>query len=196
MPLDPKLFGTVFTVIFVAELPDKTALAALVLATRQKPLPVFVGAALALTVQSLVAIAAGGLLSLLPARPVHLGAGVLFLVSALVMWRRHEEAPAAAGDPAAPSAAPSSFRTFASAFGVVFISEWGDLTQLGTAALAARYGRPGTVFVAATLALWAVTGIAVFVGNRAGALLKPELTKRVASILFACVGAALILGAL
>jgi hypothetical protein len=67
MPLDLKLFATVFVVIFVAELPDKTALAALVLATRYRPLPVFLGAALALTVQSVVAVAAGGLLSLLPA---------------------------------------------------------------------------------------------------------------------------------
>src|SRR5580700_10765400 len=83
------LFGTVFAVIFVAELPDKTAFAALVLATRYRPLPVFLGAALALTVQSIVAVAAGGLLSLLPARPVHVGAGVLFLVSAVVMWRRN-----------------------------------------------------------------------------------------------------------
>ncbi len=59
MPFDPRLFGAVFAVIFLAELPDKTALAALVLATRYRPLPVFVGAALALTVQSAVAVAAG-----------------------------------------------------------------------------------------------------------------------------------------
>src|SRR6201999_4200133 len=42
----------VFGVIFVAELPDKTALASLVLATRHRALPVFFGSALALTVQS------------------------------------------------------------------------------------------------------------------------------------------------
>ena len=76
----------------MAELPDKTALAALVLATRHKPLPVFLGAAAALTVQSLVAITAGELLSLLPARGVHIGAGLLFLGSAWFMWRRKEEA--------------------------------------------------------------------------------------------------------
>jgi putative Ca2+/H+ antiporter (TMEM165/GDT1 family) len=84
-----KLFLSVFGVIFLAELPDKTALAALVLATKYRPLPVFLGAALALTVQSLVAVAAGGLLSLLPSHPVHIGAGILFLVFAVLMWRRH-----------------------------------------------------------------------------------------------------------
>src|SRR5262249_58540833 len=92
-----QIFLSVFGVIFVAELPDKTAFAALMLATRYRPLPVFLGAALALTVQSVVAVAAGGLVSLLPARPVHVGAGVLFVVFAVAMWRRKhdedEEAP-------------------------------------------------------------------------------------------------------
>ncbi len=79
-----QLLLSVFGVIFVAELPDKTALAALVLATHYEPLPVFLGAGLALTVQSVVAVAAGGLLSTLPTRTVHVGAGVLFLVCAVL----------------------------------------------------------------------------------------------------------------
>src|SRR5271155_5573746 len=80
----------VFGVIFLAELPDKTALAALVLATKYKPAPVFAGTALALTVQSAIAVLAGSLLSLLPSRAVHIGTGVVFLISALVMWIREE----------------------------------------------------------------------------------------------------------
>jgi putative Ca2+/H+ antiporter (TMEM165/GDT1 family) len=195
MPLDLSLFGTVFVVIFVAELPDKTALASLVLATRYRALPVLLGAALALTIQSVVAVAAGGLLSLLPPRPVHVGAGVLFLVSALVMWRRKQDEASEEGKAAAPGA-PSTLRAFASTFAVVFAAEWGDLTQLGTAALAARYRSPVTVFCAATLALWAVTGIAVLVGNRAGALMKPGVTKKVAAAIFALVGVALVSGVL
>jgi len=193
MPFDPKLFGAIFAVIFLAELPDKTALAALVLATRYRPLPVFLGAALALTVQSAVAIAAGGVLSLLPARWVHIGAGVLFLVSAIVMWRRHEE-----DEPAQASARgePSFRRAFAQTFGVVFIAEWGDLTQLGTAALAARYKSPALVFTAATAALWAVTAIAVTIGNRASRWLKPRTTQRVAAIVFGLMGGALLTGLL
>jgi putative Ca2+/H+ antiporter (TMEM165/GDT1 family) len=193
--LDLRLLGTVFGVIFVAELPDKTALAALVLATRHKPLPVFLGAAAALTVQSLVAITAGELLSLLPARGVHIGAGLLFLVSAWFMWRRKEEAEGSSRDE--DSKKPAGFwRAAWLVFGVVFVAEWGDLTQLATAAMAARYRAPVTVFVGATLALWAVTAIAVFVGNRAGRLLDPDLTKKIAAVLFAAVGVALIAGVL
>ncbi len=196
MPFDLRAFATVFAVIFVAELPDKTALAALVLATRYRPLPVFLGAALALSAQSIVAVAAGGLLALLPPRPVHVGAGILFLVSAVVMWRRHT-APAV--DPETLQSQrrePGLLRSFASTFGVIFIAEWGDLTQLGTAALAARYRSPLTVFCAATLALWAVTGMAVLVGNRVGALMHPEVTKRVAAVVFLAIGIALIAGLL
>jgi putative Ca2+/H+ antiporter (TMEM165/GDT1 family) len=191
-----EIFLSVFGVIFVAELPDKTALAALVLATRHKASPVFLGTALALTVQSVVAVAAGGLLSLLAARAVHIGAGLLFLVSAVVMWRcKGDDADGAAQDEkhARP---PTFWRSFGTVFSVVFIAEWGDLTQLGTAALAARYKSPLAVFSGATLALWCVAGLAVFIGNRAGKLMDPELTKRVAAVIFALLGVALLAGIL
>lgn len=183
---------SVFAVIFVAELPDKTALAALVLATRHRPIPVWVGASLALTIQSIVAVAAGSLFSLVPARAVHVGAGVAFLVSSVLMWRRREEADLSKDD-----AADAGFRrTVATTFGIVFLAEWGDLTQVGTAALAAHYRAPITVFAGATAALWAVAGIAVFVGNRAARLLDPNRTKRIAAVVFALVGVALVSGRL
>ncbi len=190
------LLTSVFGVIFLAELPDKTALAALVLATRHRPLAVFLGASGALTVQSVVAVAAGHLISLLPARPVHVLAGALFLVSAVLMWRRREEAEEAENGALARAAPPGFWRPAWLVFGVVFIAEWGDLTQLATAALAARYAAPFVVFAGATLGLWAVTGIAVFVGHRAGKLLDPTTTNRVAALVFAAIGVALLAGLL
>jgi Ca2+/H+ antiporter, TMEM165/GDT1 family len=185
-----RLFLSVFAVIFVAELPDKTALASLVLATRHRALPVFLGAALALTVQSVVAVAAGRLFSLLPAKAVHVGAGVVFLVSAIFMWRRKDEGETVTKD---GGQAVGFLRALWIVFGVVFIAEWGDLTQIATAGFAARYHAPAIVFCAATAALWAVAAIAVFVGNRAGKLLDPRLTQKIAALLFAGVGAALLL---
>ena len=185
------LFFSVFGVVFMAELPDKTALAALVLATRHHPFPVLIGAATALTVQSVVAVAAGQLVSLLPSRPVHMVAGGLFLVSAIVMWRRKEESEDDIKDPGNDR---GFWRSTWLVFAVVFVAEWGDLTQLATAALAAHYHSPYVVFLGATLALWAVAAIAVFVGHRAGKLLDPHVTKRIASVLFALVGAALLSG--
>lgn len=183
---------SVFAVIFVAELPDKTALASLVLATRHKPAPVWLGASLALTVQSIVAVAAGSLFALLPTRVVHIASGVAFLVSAFFMWRREDEDET----PEEGGASLGFWRILWTTFGVVFIAEWGDLTQIGTAALAARFRAPFTVFLGATAALWAVSGLAVFLGNRLGALFKPELTQRVAAVVFVFIGATLVAGVL
>jgi Ca2+/H+ antiporter, TMEM165/GDT1 family len=188
-----KLLVTVYGVVFVAELPDKTALAALVLATRHKAMPVFLGSAAALAVQSLVAVAAGQLLTLLPPRPVHVVAGVVFLISAVVMWIRHEDADRVGPDDSKMTGFWSS--TWA-VFGIVFIAEWGDLTQLATGALAARYAAPVAVFVGATAALWTVAALAAFVGSRVGKLLSGSLVQRIAATLFALVGVALVLGVL
>jgi len=185
------LFFFVFGVIFVAELPDKTALAALVLATRYSPFPVLLGASFALAIQSAVAVAAGQVVSLLPARPVHMFSGALFLVSAIVMWRKHEETA-----DVETREAHGFWRLTSLVFAVVFIAEWGDLTQLATAAFAAHYRSPFVIFTSATLALWAVTLIAVLIGNRAGKLLDAHLTKRIAAVVFAILGVALLAGLL
>jgi Ca2+/H+ antiporter, TMEM165/GDT1 family len=185
------LLASVFGVIFVAELPDKTALAALALATRHRPLPVLLGAASALTIQSAVAVGAGQLVSMLPPRPVHVAAGLVFLLSAVVMWKRKEDDEEVAGRDA-----QGFWRSTWLVFGIVFIAEWGDLTQLATAGFAARYHAPIVVFAGATLALWAVAALAVFVGNRAGGLLDPKRTAKIAAVLFAIVGVALVSGLL
>ncbi|HET7543695.1 MAG TPA: TMEM165/GDT1 family protein [Polyangiaceae bacterium] len=196
----PQIFATVFGVIFIAELPDKTALAALVLATRHGALPVFAGSAAALIVQSLIAVAAGGVLALLPARPVHIGAGILFLVSAVSMWRNTEEEPAAGGgegEKAAAGAAPRGFAAaFLKSFAVVFLAELGDLTQLGTTALAARYRSPLTVFLAAASALCAVSALAVFLGSRLSRLINPRRVQRIAALIFGALGLGFVTGVL
>ena len=184
-----ELFATVFGVIFVAELPDKTALAALVLATRHKPLPVWIGASLALTVQSAVAVGAGSLLSALPRRYVELGSGALFIVCAVVMWLRKGD-----DDKAREDNATGFWSALWTTFVVVFVAEWGDLTQIGTASLQARYREWLIIFGAASAALWCVAAIAVFVGNRAGKLLDPRVTQKVAAVIFLGVGVLLLAG--
>jgi putative Ca2+/H+ antiporter (TMEM165/GDT1 family) len=187
-----KLFFSIFAVIFVAELPDKTALASLVLATRHRATPVLLGSAAALAIQSLVAVLAGSLLAMLPPRVVHLGSGALFLVSAIVMWLKHDEEPEAdkGGNQVGFAQA------FTMSFMVVFVAEWGDLTQIATAGFAAHSKQPVLVFCAATAALWAVASIAVILGHRAKHLLNPKIAQRVAAVLFALVGVALMTGIL
>ncbi|MEO6773337.1 MAG: TMEM165/GDT1 family protein [Kofleriaceae bacterium] len=185
------LFGTVFGIIFIAELPDKTALAAVVLATRHKAVPVFLGASLALSVQSAVAVLAGSLFARLDPRYVHIGAGAVFIVFAVMMWFRKDDEKDAEAKP------PAGFwRALATTFGVIFIAEWGDLTQLGTAALEARYHAWVTVLLASMAALWCVAALAVFVGNRAGRLLDPQVTQKVAAGIFLIVGVVLVVNAI
>jgi putative Ca2+/H+ antiporter (TMEM165/GDT1 family) len=191
--MSPTLFATVFAVIFLAELPDKTALAALLLATRHRPLPVFVGASLALTLQSIIAVAAGSLLAQLPAQAVHVGSGLLFLGCAVLMWLREHREEASKGE----SEEETGFWTALwTVFLVVFVAEWGDLTQIGTAGFQAKYRAWFTILLASSLALWSVAALAVFVGNRAGKLLDPKVTQRVAAVMFAVVGALLVTGLL
>lgn len=185
------LFATVFGVIFLAELPDKTALASLVLASRHRALPVMLGASLALTVQSVVAVGAGSLFSMLPERVVHFGSGMVFLGCAILMWLRKPEI-----DDNKDRATQEGFwRALWTVFAIVFIAEWGDLTQVGTAGFAAKYQTEWlTIFLAATAALWAVTAIAVFIGHKAGRLLEPRVTQRIAGVVFAAIGVVLIAG--
>lgn len=186
-----ELVASVYAVVFVAELPDKTALAALVLATRHAAWPVFLGTAAALTVQSAVAVAAGHLVSLLNPHVVHVVAGVAFLVSAVAMWLRKQDAEE---DP--DPKGTGFWRAARTAFVIVFVAEWGDLTQVATAALAAHYAAPIAVFAGATAALWSVSALAVFVGHRAGKALPPAVTQKVAAVVFAVVGVALVTGVL
>jgi putative Ca2+/H+ antiporter (TMEM165/GDT1 family) len=190
--MDWKLFTSTFALIFISELPDKTAFASVLMATRNKPLPVFIGAAAAFVVQSAVAVTFGSILTLLPAKWVHIGAALMFFVLAFSMWRR-EEPNEQAGD--SKPAGSRFFATVSSAFVLIFIAEWGDLTQLATAALAAKYAAPFTIFISATLALWMVTAIGVIVGHGAKRTIQPKVLQRVAAVAFVVVGMVLLAGA-
>jgi len=163
--VDVFVILTVFGIVFLAELPDKTALASLVLGTRYRPSHVFAGTAAAFLVHVVLAIAAGSLLALLPGRVLHAVVGALFLMGAILLLRgRHEaeeeEDLQLSGDK------PATFRRVAAmSFGVILVAEFGDLTQIVTANLAAKYHDPISVGIGATLALWAVAGLAI-VGGR------------------------------
>jgi len=156
--------ATVFAVIFTAELPDKTALASLVLGSRYRPTWVFAGIAAAFVVHVGLAIAAGSLLDLLPHRPLEIIVAVLFAIGAVVLLRgRHEDGDDDQMEVRAKQ--PGFWRVAGTGFMVVLVAEFGDLTQIATATLAARYHDPLSVAVGATLALWAVAGLAIIGGR-------------------------------
>ena len=175
---------TAFVLVLPVELPDKTLFASLVLATRFPPLPVFVGVGTAFGLQVAIAVTAGSLLSLLPEALVTGLVAALFLVGAVLLWRSASSGPDDAVA-AAEVREPTSFlRAAAISFGVLFAAEWGDLSQLATAGLAARYDAPFSVFAGAWAALLVVSGLAVFLGKRLSDRLPVALIRRVAAGLF------------
>jgi Ca2+/H+ antiporter, TMEM165/GDT1 family len=173
-----------FVLILPVELPDKTLFATLVLATRFPPLPVFLGVGLAFGVQSAIAVTAGSLLTLLPEALVRAVVAVLFLVGAVLLWR---EARKGADDEEATVQARENttfLRAAAISFGVLFAAEWGDLSQLATAGLAARFGEPLSVFVGSWAALLVIAGLAAFLGRKLADRLPIALLHRIAAGLF------------
>ncbi|MCM3926228.1 TMEM165/GDT1 family protein [Frankia sp. AiPs1] len=183
-----------FGVIFLAELPDKTMVASLVLGSRFRPLHVWAGVALAFVVHVTVAVAAGSAFSLLPHRIVDTITAVLFVVGAVLVLREGREsdgperdepdrADAAAERTAspAPAAAATFWRVAATSFGVVFVAELGDLTQISTANLAARFDAPVAVWIGAVLALWTVAGLAIAGGRGLLRLLPIAVITRIAA---------------
>jgi putative Ca2+/H+ antiporter (TMEM165/GDT1 family) len=186
----------VYGIIFVAELPDKTALAALVLATQYRARDVILGAWLAFLIQTLVAVVAGSLLTLLPAQPVHIAAGIGFLVFAVLALRRKEEVVLAEEAGAVAEERRQRVPAWLASFLVVFAAEWGDLTQLATAGLIARIGQPLSVSIGAIGALWTVTILAAVTGSHVGRLLSPTVLNRASAVLFAGIGLFVIASAL
>lgn len=150
-----------FGVVFLAELPDKTALAGLMLGTRYRASYVFAGVAAAFAVHVALAIAAGSVLTLLPQRLLQAIVGVLFLAGAAMLLLKKEEDEEELKKPADQS----FWKVAGSGFTLILVAEFGDLTQIMTANLAARYDSPLSVGVGAVLALWAVAGIGI-VGGR------------------------------
>jgi putative Ca2+/H+ antiporter (TMEM165/GDT1 family) len=201
--LNLAILATVFGVVVVAELPDKTALASLILGTRYRPGYVFAGVAAAFLLHVVLAVSAGSLLFLLPHRVTQLVVAVLFAAGAVLMLRRRDddaeghqpseprwpddqppadypspgeapgETPGEAGGGVATLTRPvtrvvtrTGFWTVAwRSFAVLFVAEFGDLTQLVTANLSARYHDPLAVGIGAVLGLWTVGGLAI-VGGR------------------------------
>ena len=178
-----SVIAAAFVLILPVELPDKTLFATLVLATRFRHWPVLTGVAVAFALQCVLAITAGSLLSLLPDWVVSAIVAVLFVVGAVVLWR---QANSAAEDEELGETPehPSFLKAAAISFGVLFAAEWGDLSQLATAGLAARYHDPVSVFVGSWAALLVVSALAVFLGKKLADRLPIALIRRVAAGLF------------
>ncbi|PWK73512.1 putative Ca2+/H+ antiporter (TMEM165/GDT1 family) [Streptomyces sp. CG 926] len=174
-----------FGVVFLAELPDKTALAGLMLGTRYRASYVFAGVAAAFAAHVALAIAAGSVLTLLPHRLVQAVVGILFLLGAAMLLLKKDDGD----EEVKPPADQSFWKVSGAGFMLILVAEFGDLTQIMTANLAARYDDPVSVGIGAVLALWAVAGIGILGGRTLMKYVPLRLITKIAAAVMAALAA-------
>jgi putative Ca2+/H+ antiporter (TMEM165/GDT1 family) len=176
-------FATAFILIVPVELPDKTFIATLVLATRYRPLAVWIGVVAAFFVQCVVAVAAGRLFKLLPSQLVQYTVAALFVIGAVILFRsaRSSRADELSDEPTLPPPDRGFWRAALTSFLVLFAAEWGDLSQLLTAGLVAKGNNPYGVFLGSWLGLAAVSGAAVLLGRALLARVRLSIVRYVAA---------------
>lgn len=87
------------------------------------------------------------------------------------------------------------WETLISAFGLLFLAELGDKTQLAVLCMAAARGvSHWAVFLGAAAALVVITLLAVFVGRAAGTCLPNHVVHKVAGAVFVVIGVLMLLG--
>ena len=163
-------------------------IAALVLGTRYRPIPVYIGVCAAFLVHVCIAVIAGSLLTHLPMKPLEIVVGLLFLAGAALILKEHggEAEAEHIAEHTKPNA--SFWRIVGMGFVVIFIPEFGDLTQIATANLVARFHAPLSVGLGALLGLWVAGAIGVWGGRTLLRLIPVKLFARLAALLLAALG--------
>ncbi len=196
------LAATTFGVIIPAELPDKTFIAAVVMSSRNRPLPVWLGVASGLILQAGIGVIAGRLLALLPHHVVEGIVAGLFLLGGLYLVlvrdktvESHAQDLAASEEGKAPP--PASFLKVAgTAFGVVALAEFGDLTQVIVANFTAHSRDPLSVFVGAAVAFVLVSGLGVLTGRTLVRYVPLSLVRKISGAVLIGLGIYSLVGAL
>jgi len=176
-----------FFAIFLAELPDKTMFATLLLSSHfKRKLPVWLGVTIGYTTHVVIAVLFGSALTRLPEKPIQVFVGILFCVGGAMTWRSgaDDDNP----ESGKWSASLSNARVVWTAASVILVAEFADLTQLATAGFAARFNDPIAVGVGAALALSSVSGLAVLTGTWLQRHVQLSVIQRVAAILFVVIG--------
>ena len=85
------------------------------------------------------------------------------------------------------------WRVFITTFGVIFLAEMGDKTQLAAMTMSAETKKPLAVFIGAALALACVSAIGVLVGGVLGHYVSLIWVKRAAAVAFIVIGVLILL---
>jgi hypothetical protein len=188
-----KVILIVFLLQFLLELPDKTMIAMIYMGTRARPLNVFIGGAVAFTVHMGIAVGAGGLLTLLPQTPKEIVIATLFLVGAFYLLFVSEKEEEEEGEQEAQAEHPGKrWREMGTAFSVIFIGEFGDLTQIQAANLTVKYHEVANgalaVFIGSALALILIAFLGAFGGKALVRILPLAKIRKIGGVVFLSMG--------
>ena len=188
-----KVILIVFILQFILELPDKTMIAMIYMGTRARPLNVFIGGAVAFTVHMGIAVGAGGLLTLLPQTPKEIVIATLFLVGAFYLLFVSEKEEEEEGEKEAQAEHPGKrWREIGTAFSVIFIGEFGDLTQIQAANLTVKYNEVVNgalaVFIGSSLALVLISFLGAFGGKALVRILPLAKIRKIGGVVFLGMG--------
>jgi putative Ca2+/H+ antiporter (TMEM165/GDT1 family) len=194
-----------FGLVFIAELGDKTQLAVLTQTCKHRqPWPIFWGASLALTAVSALGVIGGQVLGqLVPLDLIRAGAALAFIVMGLLIGYEALSTAKASetGDPAGEcvglteeSSSVWDWKAFGATFGLLFLAEMGDKTQLAVFSLAGQASTPWPILTGGALALTAVTALSVVGGQGLCALLPERALRALSAVLFLAMGALIGLG--
>lgn len=179
----------VASLVFVAELGDKSQLVALSLATRFPGRAVLTGLLIATAaVQALSVTVGTAVAAVVPERVVAGAGGALFVVFGLLTLRGGDEEEDH-GLPSVPSRA-----AVPAVAGAFVAAELGDKTMLASATLAATHGAVAT-WVGATVGMFAAASLAVVVGTALAERIRPEVIRAAAAVGFLAVGVFLLVDA-
>ena len=190
-------FVGIIALMFVLELPDKTFLATVIMATRARPLMVVIGGSAALVIQMGIAVGAGTLLTFFPTHWKDLIVGALFLAgAAYLLFVTESEEEEKGRQEAALEKVGSRWKEITTAFVVIFIGEFGDLTQIQALNFEAKLHQPLEVFLASSLALICVSFLGAYGGRALQRVISLKRIRLFGGVIFAGLGIATIVSLL
>jgi Ca2+/H+ antiporter, TMEM165/GDT1 family len=182
-------FAGIFALMFLLELPDKTFVATVIMSTKARPAMIVVGASLAFTLQMALAVGAGSLLTFFPVHWKDLIVGLLFLGgAAYLLFVTESEEEEKGRREAAAEKVGSPWKEITTAFVVLFIGEFGDLTQIQALNFEAKLHQPLEVFLASSLALIFVAVIGAYGGQALQRVVPLKWIRLVGGLIFAGLG--------
>ena len=173
----------------LAEMGDKTQLSILLLSSKtQEYFRLLLGVMLAFLLADGIAILLGSwVTSVIPVDLVKIVSGLVFILFGLLILKGDR-------DDDAEESNLSAKRAFASGFTMIFLSEWGDKTQIASALFATEYD-PMMVFIGVMIALLILSVMAIFLGKFLSSRIDRRAITKVGGVLFLLIGLSFLLSA-